>query len=163
MRKRTRLIGILAVLGGLAVAAGAAVAPAASTGTASTRTLRLLDITQTEANIDLGRSGPSAGDEHIFNDVLKNPAGTKRLGTVHGVCTITALSKTGGVSQCVASFQLPGGTIEIAGAEDFGAPRFTAAITGGTGRYHTTSGQLIHTLASGERPTHDTFQLISGQ
>lgn len=92
-----------------------------------------------DANLDLGKRGPSVGDERIFADSLRDARGRK-VGHDAGVCTFTSLAPS--EAACHITFFLVGGEI----ATQFlnaPPPRKVAAIVGGTGSYRGAHGEAV--------------------
>jgi len=143
MRTKWHLIALAAALG---------VLPAAA---AASRTHASADDSQTikfavafhDVQLDLGKKGPSVGDERIFADSLLD-AKSKKVGHDAGVCTFTTLTPPEAI--CSITFFLPGGEI----ATQFlntPPPRKVAAIVGGTGAYRGTRGDAV--ILEGPRQT----------
>jgi hypothetical protein len=112
----------------------------------NTKTLDLLVKTVDSAALDLGRPGPSLGDQSIFTSDLYQH-GTK-IGEGRSVCTITRIAGTGAdakvTAQCLGTDVLPAGQVTLQGAVAFTGPNvppFTLAITGGTGAYKRAHGE----------------------
>jgi hypothetical protein len=135
-------VAVLAVGGvGLASASTSGDGPGATT-------FRVFDRTVASHNVDVDNSHTfTIGDEFIFTDQLWNVARTKRVGVLWGSCTVVSKSG-GGIAKCSETARLFGrGTLEGSGAIGGDATRFSQAITGGTGRFDTATGQfLIHQL-----------------
>ena len=124
--------------------------------------VRVTEITVQQADIDLGESGDSLGDQFIFSgDLFKHG---KKVGIDGGVCTIVRLEPmVSATAQCVATAELPKGQITVQGLLTFteeteGEPSFLA-ITGGTGKYREAQGQLKIDQAS-ETEAQLTFKII---
>ncbi len=76
----------------------------------------------------------------------------KKVGTDHAGCTLTRLEPPTGTSKrlaapCLVTLALPEGQITLQGVRTGSLssrqpPRFTLAITGGTGAYKTAHGQV---------------------
>jgi hypothetical protein len=84
-------------------------------------------------------NGPFAGDEAIFSFKVY---GTPSLGQGAGKATYICQYDFDKSAFCDVKYTLEGGTLLGAGEFSFNAPKFTIAITGGTGKYHDASGQL---------------------
>jgi hypothetical protein len=141
-----RLIGV-ALVAALLVGGGSVLAsPVAGGAGDRTTTIRLHARTVDAADLDLGARGPSLGDQLVFSDNLFQDA--DRVGTTHGSCTLTRLRVGALTLQCVVTLILDGkGQITVQGAAVFREsgpddPRFTVAVTGGTGRYRDAAGVL---------------------
>jgi hypothetical protein len=135
MRKRVGLgIAVTAVAaGGFAVA-----------GTAGSKgpngTIRLFEHDTSQAQIDLGDKGPSAGDQFVFAGDLFDRKGGTKVGRLGGTCTTVSPTE----SFCVANIRLRGGQIAAQGLFDsaklFGGTRLAGPITGGSGIYRHARG-----------------------
>jgi hypothetical protein len=109
------------------------------------RTLRLVGTEIQSDFLDLGATGPSLGDEFVFSESLSKNG--REVGESGGVCTITQVTPPYGVItfHCVATLSLRRGQItlqgliEVQGENDQGP--FTAAITGGTGKFRCACGE----------------------
>src|SRR5207249_4136929 len=120
-RSIMRKIGLLIALAG----ATAGLVLGVSSGSARDRptVISLLSVQQGGTLIDVDRSGgrgPTLGDEFIFTDGLYRWNGTKRgkrVGTTHGIATITSPT----TAFFTATIFLPGGLIQGAGYFDFTA------------------------------------------
>jgi hypothetical protein len=105
----------------------------------------------TETNIDNPPEGESQGDEFVITSPLFK--GGKRVGRldVHGVTTEVNLEEEIFAIQVTFTATLSGGQIVSTGVGVFDEPTdnsFTAAITGGTGRYDEAGGDVRVTLVS---------------
>jgi hypothetical protein len=87
--------------------------------------------------LDLGKQGPSLGDETLFHDILKRNG--KSVGKEAGFCKITALTADGFEVECLQTISLPGGQITAQGLTT-NAPVKRLAVTGGTGSYFGADG-----------------------
>jgi len=114
------------------------------------QTIRLTATSFADKDIDLNPPDLSLGDYFVATENLFRQ-GTK-VGTDHATCTITRLQPRTGApkrfaAQCLATLVLPEGQVTAQGVRT-GAlsqrqpPRFTLAITGGTGAYNTAHGQV---------------------
>jgi len=138
------LAGTLALTGGGAAAARQGTAPAQPGAYPRTVTVYLRGGTGTALNLS-GKPGGGIGDLTILNQpAYAGPSGGKRIGS--GVVTIIALSKT--QAQLHADLILPGGTIDAEGVEQQSNP-FALAVTGGTGTYQGTRGEVSVKLLPG--------------
>ncbi len=114
------------------------------------QTIQLTATLFANKDFDLDPSGLSLGDYFVVTENLFRQG--KKVGTDHAVCTITRLEPpTGtpkrGALQCVVTLVLPEGQITVQGVRTGSLsqqqpPRFTLAITGGTGAYKTAHGQV---------------------
>ena len=114
------------------------------------QTIQLTATSFANQDIDVGPSGLSLGDYFVATEDLFRQG--KKVGTDHAVCTLTRLVPRTGTPkrfavQCVATLLLPEGQITVQGVRTGSLsaqepPRFTLAITGGTGAYKTARGQV---------------------
>jgi hypothetical protein len=134
-------------------AAGTAVVLAlpgsASAGVPASGTFTVQAHPGTEADLDLGRSGRSAGDEGLFTAGLTRNG--NHVGTMAGTCQTVRAGAHADVQLC--EFDLRFGTSQlttrglvVAGLR--GPGTFTLPIDGGTGRYDGASGQVAFTATN---------------
>lgn len=151
---------ILTVTGIIAVtvvttAATAAAGPTSARSDTSVLTL-LAPPGGTTTTIDLGKRGPSPGDEFVTTDSpLQRPASHTRVGRIDLI--ETAMSKTR--SSLSFTARLPHGTLQVQGAFNPNNPRFTLPIVGGTGAYLGASGAV--TLNPSSRTPTLSFHVIA--
>ena len=134
MRIKSELIALAAALTIVLPIAAAASRASASASQTIKFTVAFHDV-----QVDLGKKGPSVGDERIFADSLLDAKG-KKVGHDAGVCTFTTLTPP--EAGCSITFFLSGGEI----ATQFlnaPPPRKVAAIVGGTGIYRGASGEAV--------------------
>ncbi len=132
-----------AAIGGILVA-GTIFAATSAGGSSSASTIRIFHHDTSQANIDLGATGDSVGDQFLFaGDTFKRKGGPQ-LGRAGGICTTLSTGAAGEV-QCAVNFSLPDGQIATHGlfvaADLFGGKTLTFPITGGTGRYRHARGE----------------------
>jgi allene oxide cyclase-like protein len=148
MRRKPELIVLAAALSIVAPTAAAA-----SRLSASLQTIKFA-LAFHDVQIDVGKPGPSIGDERIFADSLLDAKG-RTVGHDAGVCTFTTLTPP--EATCSITFFLSGGEI----ATQFlnaPPPRKVAAIVGGTGVYRGASGEAL--IVEGPKQTGTiTFRL----
>jgi hypothetical protein len=135
MRHTRWIVGALATVGILAAGAGAANAD--SRGPRSEETVTAA-IRFSDDPVDVGPSGPSAGDELVLHDTLVDARG-RVIGHDGGVCTFTDLSAP--ELSCVVTFSLPRGQITTQFLNT-PPPHKVGAITGGTGAYRDARGHF---------------------
>jgi hypothetical protein len=136
----------VAVFGTIAstLAAGTVLAVTTAGGSSTATTIRLYEHDTSQAQVDLGAPGESAGDVFAFaGDTFKRKGGTK-IGRAAGTCTTLSTGPAGEV-MCVFNFSLRGGQISTQGlsltAEEFGGKTVSFPITGGTGTYRHARGE----------------------
>jgi hypothetical protein len=139
LRYGAPMIAAILVLGGVAQATDG------SGGRARSKTLKLLDVSDRFAFVDVGSAGspenPGPGDSFVFNNLVRNRSDTKTLGTWISICTMTAAP---GVARCSGTVGLDKGDIEVATTVDFAdAEVIVASVTGGTRAYEGAGGRMI--------------------
>jgi hypothetical protein len=92
-----------------------------------------------QASEDEDKNGPYPGDEAVF---LFNVYSDHSLKKKVGWATYTCQYSFNRNAFCDAAYELDGGTMTGAGSFSFNAPTFEMAITGGTGSYASSSGEL---------------------
>ncbi len=118
----------------LPVIAAALMSAAAQAGT----TLTFVERAVTDAVIDTGAPGDTAGDLLAFANPVFDAANTRQLGTDQGYCVRTEVGKSW---ECSWTLTLSGGQIAVAGPFlDKGDS--VLAIIGGTGKYAGARGQM---------------------
>jgi len=138
MRRRRALLGTAIALVALAVGV---MSPAwGSSGDKDKQTTFRLDAVNTEQNfLDLGAPGTSLGDQIVFTSQLLR--GDSEVGHQGGVCTVTSLERQ--EAQCIATYSLRGGQITGQALIVLGDPApYAVAITGGSGKYQGTEGEI---------------------
>jgi hypothetical protein len=133
-----------------AVAVAAAVAVTgfvtSASGHSNTETLRLID---TGATIDVFLAGGDAnhtGDREVFRDTLIWAKDRSTAGTAEGHCTLIDASNATSICTIVTTLGqgAAAGTITTEGVGNFKPGETIAgAITGGTGRYESASGDAM--------------------
>jgi hypothetical protein len=143
-----------AVFLGLVVPAAAAASRSSTRGAAS-QTIKFA-LAFHDVAVDVGKKGPSLGDERIVSDSLLDTKGRK-VGHDGGVCTFTSLTPP--EAACHITFFLARGQIAIQFL-NAPPPRKLAAIVGGTGTYRGVRGEAV--IVEGPSQTGTvTFQLTS--
>ncbi len=90
-------------------------------------------------------TGPFAGDRAVFTFALYSDAALK---TSDGSGTFICQYSFNKNALCDVSYVLTGGTLVGTGAFNFNATTFAVAITGGTGKYRSLTGDLEATPAA---------------
>jgi hypothetical protein len=123
------------------------------------RVISLLSVQQGGSLIDVDRSGgrgPTLGDEFIFTDGLYQWDGRKRgkrIGTTHGIATITSPT----TAFFTGTIFLPGGLIQGAGYFRFTASVEKIIVLGGTGQYRNAGGEVTITKLGGENSDNSSL------
>ena len=84
-------------------------------------------------------NGPFPGDQALFQFTLYSSSDLKRP---VGTAVLTCLYNFRKNAYCAATYTLKGGTLVGAGSLDFNAPTFEIAVTGGTGKYRSATGDV---------------------
>jgi predicted secreted Zn-dependent protease len=150
VRTRSELVALAAVVSVLPATAAAS----RSNGSATPAQAIRFGLVFHDVQVDLGKKGPSVGDERIVADSLLD-AQRRKVGHDAGVCTFTSLAPP--EAACQITFFLPQGEI----ATQFlnaPPPRKVAAIVGGTGAYRGARGDAV--IVEGRKQTGTiTFRL----
>jgi hypothetical protein len=156
MRSRVILI-IATVITVTAVATAATAVAGPTSGRSHTSVLTLLAPPGgTTTTIDLGKHGPSAGDEFVTTDApLQRPKSHTRVGRLDLI--EIAMSETR--SSLSFTAQLPRGTLQVQGAYNPNNSQFTLPIVGGTGAYLGARGAV--TLNTSSRTPTLTFDTLA--
>ncbi|MFF2507692.1 hypothetical protein ACFVTY_30585 [Streptomyces sp. NPDC058067] len=116
---------------------------------------------QTRFPVNAGGLPAAQGDRTVFRSILKDKDDKRQVGETNGTCTTTLAEDDGGAEECVVTYNLPGGQLTVQGMV-FGIltkgrptlppPSFDNAITGGTGKFDRTRGQVhADTIGPGTR------------
>jgi hypothetical protein len=141
---------VVAVAGGAtAVLAATGTATAGTAASASSRSFTVRAHHGSDANIDLGTSGFSAGDEDLFTGRLTRN-GTS-VGRFVGSCTT---ARVGSSADQLCEFVLRLGPAQLTASGTVrsgqsGPGTFLLPILGGTGRYQGAGGEIAVTATDG--------------
>ena len=141
MRKFAIIGATLALLAGSTAAMSIASASAApkSAATPEVKVLHLVSHQTSAKVIDLGKKGPSPGDQAI--ETTADFQNGKQVAREALTCVFITVTARGLDALCHGTFVFSDGQVEIGGETTFHAP-FTVAVTGGTGAYQNVGGQL---------------------
>jgi Allene oxide cyclase len=101
--------------------------------------LALVERAASDTVIDTGAAGDSAGDLLTFANEIYDAANAKLVGHDNGMCIRTAV---GEAWECIWTVTLEGGQITVEGPY-YDTKDSTLAITGGTGEYAATRGDML--------------------
>lgn len=107
-------------------------------GTASAKTIKLVERATTDAVTDTGATGDSVGDILTFANELYDEANATKVGTDNGWCVRTAV---GAAWECFWTASLAEGQITVEGPF-LDAGDSVLAITGGTGAFSSAGGEM---------------------
>ena len=110
----------------------------AGAASANAETLKLVERATTDAVTDIGASGDSAGDLLTFANEIYDEQNAKLVGSDNGWCIRTAVGRAW---ECTWTLSLATGQITVQGPF-LDAGDSVLAITGGTGKYATTKGEM---------------------
>ncbi len=159
MRKFAVLGVTLALLAGSTAAISIASASAAPKGaTSSVKVLHLISHQTSLKLIDLGKKGPSPGDQVI--ETTADFQNGQRVDRSVLNCVDITVTKRGFDVLCHGTLAFKDGQVEIGGETNFHEP-FTVAVTGGTGAYQNVGGQITveRTLPDGTTDV-ETLRLV---
>jgi hypothetical protein len=150
MRKFAVIGATLALLAGATAAMSIASASAAPKPAAadSVKVLHLISRQKSLQVIDIGKKGPSPGDQVIETTVDFQHGKPVDRSVIN--CVDITVSKSGFEVLCHGAMIFKNGQVEIQGETNFHEP-FTVAVTGGTGAYQNVGGQVtaLRTLPDG--------------
>ena len=166
MLRRFALIGASASAIGLTIGGVSLASSSTGNGEAGDqhrRTFKLLELQQSLVAEDPGSfENPKPGDSFLIHSILTAPGGdaADTVGRADFKCTDLSAPPTG-VFHCEGTDTFTdGSTIEFAGLGKAAELDFTVSVTGGTGRYLGTSGQIFfHSLDAEGTKIVATFTL----
>jgi allene oxide cyclase len=100
--------------------------------------INVVERATTDVVTDTGATGDSAGDVLTFANQVYDASNTRRVGDDNGSCIRTV---AGAAYECAWTLTLRHGSLMVQGPF-YDTRDSTLAITGGTGRYRTASGQM---------------------
>jgi hypothetical protein len=141
MRKFVVIGATLALLAGSTAALSIVSASAAPNNgaTSSVRVLHLISKQKSLQLIDIGKKGPSPGDQVI--ETTADFQHGRRVAREALNCVAIAVTARGFDVLCHGAFVFGDGQVEFQGETNFHTP-FTVAVIGGTGAYQNVGGQL---------------------
>ena len=110
----------------------------AGTASAHAETIKLVERATTDVVTDIGASGDSAGDLLTFANEIYDDKNAKLVGSDNGWCIRTAVGRAW---ECTWTLSLATGQITVQGPF-LDAGDSVLAVTGGTGKYATTKGEM---------------------
>ena len=120
------------------------------------RTIVVIEKSTSGHFLDLGKAGPTAGDEFFFGSQFWNTARTHKIGSNRGYCVFQNTT----VLHCVGTARLDGGTLEYAFGDTANTSAPTPAITGGTGAFESAGGHVdIHNLNADGSVSRDVIHI----
>jgi hypothetical protein len=143
MRKFAVIGATLALLAGstAAMSIGSASAAPKSGATSSVQVLHLISHQKSLQVIDIGKKGPSPGDQ-VIETTIDFQHGTRVDRSVLNCVDITVNVTTRRFDAlCHGTFVFKDGQVEFGGETNFHTP-FTVGVTGGSGAYQNVGGQI---------------------
>jgi hypothetical protein len=156
---RSVVTGVAVVAATAGTAAALAATGTASAGTAGSgqaggatalRTFGVVVHHGSESDLDLGKTGFSAGDQDLFTGALTRHG--KHVGRLVGSCTTARAGRSSADQLCQFVLRLGRSQINASGtvsAGKQGPGTFVLPIVGGSGRYRRANGQIAVTATSG--------------
>jgi hypothetical protein len=143
-----RRLGVLGAATALVALAVGVVSPAWGSAGDKEMKFRVDAVTTEQQLLDLGAPGNSLGDQIVFTTRLLQ--GGTEVGHQGGVCTVTSVARH--QAQCVATYALGGGQVTAQALVSLDNPApYAVAVTGGSGRYQGTEGEVRVQPVSGTR------------
>ncbi len=147
--RKLAVIGVTpAVLGASTAAVSAASAAPTRAAEPSVKVLHLISHDTSVKFVDIGKKGPSPGDE-VIETTVDFQHGTRVDRSVVNCVLITIIGHAMDVL-CHGDLAFTDGQVQFQGETTFHTP-FSIAVTGGTGAYQNVGGQLtlLRTLPNG--------------
>jgi hypothetical protein len=143
-----------------ALSAGAVVATTSSAHPSRAHvagtTVHVIEHANTDTEIPSGGGKDVKGNVLTFNNPVFNTANTKQVGHDEGFCTRIAPAK--GIWECLWTTFLPAGQITVQGPY-YDKRNSVLSITGGTGAYRDSRGQMALRARDGGKEYDFVFEL----
>jgi hypothetical protein len=154
---RTFALGVTAALTAAATAATTGSAQPSRARTAGTdRVVHVVEHAITDTEIPTGGGKDVKGNILTFNNPVFNAANTKHVGHDEGFCTRIAPNR--GIWECLWTTFLKGGQITVQGPF-YDTRNSVLSITGGTGVYRTSRGEMVLRSRNGGKEYDFIFKL----
>jgi len=150
-RTAATVLAVVAAAAGTAAAVSAAGIASAGTASRTSDTFTIQTHHGSEANLDLGKTGFSAGDQDLFTGSLTRQG--KHVGRLVGTCTTVRAGASTADQLCEFVLHLGNAQLTAAGtvsSTQQGPGTFALPILGGTGRYRSAAGQIAVTATNGK-------------
>jgi len=156
--KRTRRALALAAFVAAATAATLATASSARTqrGHTAGSTVHVIEHAITDDEIPTGGGKDVKGNILTFNNPVFNTANSKQVGHDEGFCTRISVKQ--GIWECLWTTFLSGGQISVQGPF-YDTRNSVLSITGGTGAYRNSRGQMALKARDGGKEYDFIFEL----
>jgi hypothetical protein len=140
---------VLSVVAGLVVLIAGGTVIASDRGPRPTHRFTVIEHATTDTVIDVGDQGDSTGDLLTFHNEVYDRSDSRRVGTDQGDCV--RIDPTAGTWECRWVTMLRDGQITVEGPfSDVGDT--ILAVTGGTGVYRNTRGEMhLRSLEGGSK------------
>ena len=149
--------GFIALAAATAATSAVAAAPAyARQARSAASTVTVVEHAVTDLEIPTGGGKDVKGNILTFVNPLFNAADTKKVGHDEGFCT--RLDPKQGIWECMWTSFLKGGQITVQGPF-YDTRNSTMSITGGTGAYRNSRGQMKLKSLNGGKEFEFTYQL----
>jgi hypothetical protein len=154
-QRRTLALAATAALTAGAVVAGTSSAESTQAHTAGA-TVHVIEHAITDTEIPTGGGKDVKGNILTFNNPVYNMANTKQVGHDEGFCTRIAPKQ--GIWECLWTTFLPAGQITVQGPY-YDKRNSVLSITGGTGAYRDSRGQMSLLSRDGGKEYDFIFKL----
>jgi allene oxide cyclase len=155
-----RLTARVAIAATAALSAGAVVATASSArplrAHRASATIHVVEHAVTDTEIPTGGGKDVKGNILTFNNPVFDPADKKQVGHDEGFCT--RLAPAQGIWECLWTTFLKGGQITVQGPF-YDTRNSVLSITGGTGAYRRTRGEMVLRSRNGGKEYDFIFKL----
>ena len=153
--RRTVVLAATAGLTAAAIVSGTSSAKPTRAHTAGT-TVHVVEHAITDTEIPTGGGKDVKGNILTFNNPVFNAADTKQVGHDEGYCI--RLAPKQGIWECLWTTFLSAGQITVQGPF-YDTRNSVLSITGGTGAYRSSRGQMVLTSRNGGKEYDFIFQL----
>lgn len=156
VRRAFALAAAAALAAGAIIAATSSAKPIHARAHATGATVHVIEHAITDTEIPTGGGKDVKGNILTFNNPVFNVANTKEVGHDEGFCT--RLQPQLGIWECLWTTFLKGGQITVQGPF-YDTRNSVLSITGGTGAYRSSRGQMILKSRHGGTQYDFIFQL----
>jgi len=162
--RRRLVLASTAALGGAAIAAGAVGAAGAAGATrakaprayVAVRTIHVVEHAITDTEVPTGGGKDVKGNILVFNNPVFDAADKKPVGHDEGFCTRIAPKE--GIWECLWTTFLKQGQLTVQGPF-YDTRNSVLSITGGTGRYRSSRGEMVLNSRNGGTKYDFIFRL----
>jgi allene oxide cyclase len=153
---RLTALATAAALAGGAIAAGTSAASSPRSHASAARVVHVIEHAITDTEVPSSNGADAPGNVLVFTNPVFNVANTKQVGHDEGFCT--RLSVKQGIWECLWTTFLKHGQITVQGPF-YDTRNSVLSITGGTGAYRNSRGQMRLLSRDGGKAYDFVFQL----